>query len=155
MSTQSIEQQQNRNPSPYGQRVVVRTAMAAATILLIVAAALAFAFSGGGSGVSLNASPATTVTLPADRVLPSPQTTPGSIRVETVGWNPNTSKIVAYAGCIIGAGVPVGVAWAVATNPAAWPFITGRAASLPASVASQVNKWVYYLRGTCGYAFSR
>jgi hypothetical protein len=58
---------------------------------------------------------------------------------------------VAFAGCITSVGVPIGVAWAIATNPAAVAWVLGRG-PLPASVGATVSKYLWYVKGTCGYA---
>lgn len=62
-------------------------------------------------------------------------------------WN----KTVAFAGCITAVGVPIGVAWSIATNPAALGWIL-RGGPMPASVGGAVYKYIWFVKGTCGYA---
>ena len=62
-------------------------------------------------------------------------------------WN----KTVAFAGCIIAVGVPIGVAWSIATNPAAVSWVL-KGGPMPASVGGAVYNYLWYVRGTCGYA---
>ena len=62
-------------------------------------------------------------------------------------WN----KTVAFAGCIIAVGVPIGVAWSIATNPAAIGWIL-KGGPMPATVGGTVYNYLWYVKRTCGYA---
>ncbi len=61
------------------------------------------------------------------------------------------SKTVAFAGCIIAVGVPIGVAWSIATNPAALGWIL-KGGPMPASIGGTVYNYIWFVKGTCGYA---
>jgi hypothetical protein len=62
-------------------------------------------------------------------------------------WN----KTVAFAGCITSVGVPIGIAWTIATNPAALAWILNRG-PLPASIGAPAYRYMSYVKSTCGYA---
>ncbi|MFC7962821.1 hypothetical protein [Rhodococcoides kroppenstedtii] len=62
-------------------------------------------------------------------------------------------KTAAFAGCIFGVGVPIGLAWAIATNAAVQAWILGGASKpLAASVGGSVAKYLDRVKAMCGYA---
>jgi len=60
-------------------------------------------------------------------------------------------KTAAFVGCIFGVGVPIGLAWAIATNPAWIAFFLGRG-PLPASAGGAAYNYWNWIRSTCAYA---
>ncbi|MFF2842458.1 hypothetical protein [Paenarthrobacter sp. NPDC057981] len=96
-----------------------------------------------GSVTAASASPGTTAVPAVTNVTPK-----ASLAADLrLTWN----KTVAFAGCITSVGVPIGAAWAIATNPGAIAWIIGRG-PLPASVGGGASAYLSYVKRTCGYA---
>jgi hypothetical protein len=64
---------------------------------------------------------------------------------------PGLDKLIAFAGCITGVGVPIGLAWVLIRNPSFIRFVMG-AGPMPAGVGGLASKYLWYIKGTCGYA---
>ena len=60
-------------------------------------------------------------------------------------------KTGAFAACIFGVGVPIGLAWGIATNPAAWAWVLGRG-PWPASVGGTAARYMETIKRACKYA---
>jgi hypothetical protein len=62
-------------------------------------------------------------------------------------------KTAAFAGCIFGVGIPIGLAWSIATSTAVQAWILGTAAKpLAASVGGTVSNYLDKVKRMCGYA---
>lgn len=62
-------------------------------------------------------------------------------------------KTAAFTECIFGVGVPIGVAWAVATNPALLMYVM-RVGPLPVGVPKTTLDYVERIKSRCAYALS-
>ena len=82
------------------------------------------------------------VTVSAPSVMPAAST------MAAANW---WDKTAAFVGCIFGVGVPIGLAWSVATNPAWLAFFLGRG-PLPASAGGAAYNYWNWIRSTCAYA---
>ncbi len=72
-------------------------------------------------------------------------------RVTTSAWTYTASKTAAFARCIFLVGVPIGVAWEVAFNPAVWSWVA-KGGALPASVGGTAARYLGWIKSSCGYA---
>jgi len=61
------------------------------------------------------------------------------------------SKTAAFVRCIFLIGVPIGVAWEIAFNPAVAAWVAGRG-PLPATIGATVARYVGWVKSSCGYA---
>lgn len=67
------------------------------------------------------------------------------------GLQYSARKTANFVGCITGVGVPIGLAWSFATNPAMWSWVLGRGA-LPASAGGAAYNYATWVKARCAYA---
>ncbi|MBM4574981.1 hypothetical protein GS489_32700 [Rhodococcus hoagii] len=60
-------------------------------------------------------------------------------------------KTAAFAGCIAGVGIPIGLAWSAATNPAVIGYVLG-IRPLPASAGGLGYNYISLVKRACAYA---
>lgn len=126
-----------------------KTTMSKTTIALIGLALIAVLSIVFAARPAADTSAIATPTAASSQVLHTEQ-------VELVAYSPartgNTAaKTRAFATCIFGVGVPIGLAWGIATNPAAWAWVTGRGA-YPASIGGAASKYMNTIKRNCAYA---
>jgi hypothetical protein len=78
-------------------------------------------------------------------------TTAPTVAVGGVAMATWWSKTVAFVGCIFSVGVPIGLAWYVATNPAWIAFFLRRGPLPPTAGGAAWNYWMW-VRSVCSYA---
>lgn len=84
--------------------------------------------------------------------LPMEPRTVSAPEIQLAGAASDTAKkTAAFAGCIFGVGVPIGLAWGIATNPAAWAWVAGKG-PFPASVGAAASKYMNAVKRSCAYA---
>lgn len=63
------------------------------------------------------------------------------------------NKTWAFVQCIVGVGVPIGLAWAIVSNPPLVAWLAGRG-PLPGTTGGFAVNYLTWLKGACGYVFS-
>lgn len=74
--------------------------------------------------------------------------------IQLVGFDPwrglkySWWKTKNFVGCIVGVGVPIGVAWSFATNPYLWRYVLGMG-PIPASYGGAVYNYATWVKARC------
>lgn len=131
--------------------LAVYTAFGALLVLALVAVIASRATDselqyGAASAVVTSESGAAVDALPMEpRTVSAPE-------IQLAGAASDTAKkTAAFAGCIFGVGVPIGLAWGIATNPAAWAWVANKG-PFPASVGAAASKYMNAVKRSCAYA---
>lgn len=75
----------------------------------------------------------------------------GAVRPVTANaWGVTASKTWAFTQCIFAVGVPIGLVYAIATNPSVWAYVLGY--SPKPNIGTSINRYLSFVKSRCGYA---